>query len=166
MSSGTSSTSTPANTSPTSTNQSQTNIHHNLHQLYATVTHGSSVLSHHQSHHHSHQQQHQASYDLELSPVGATSLIDHDDFVDQVRSPSPAYMHQSAYNQLHSLTNFIDCRSDYDHLVSRDVIKRCIRKAKHRGNFAANLAAELFTKDERISGNCTGNSVLSIYLPH
>jgi hypothetical protein len=41
-------------------------------------------------------------------------------------------------------------------LVSRDVIKRCIRKAKHRGNFAANLAAELFTKEERISCNCTG----------
>ncbi len=41
-------------------------------------------------------------------------------------------------------------------LVSKDVIKRCIRKAKHRGNFAANLAAELFTKEERISCNCTG----------
>ena len=41
-------------------------------------------------------------------------------------------------------------------LVSREVIKRCVRKAKHRGNFAANLAAELFSKDERISCNCTG----------
>lgn len=41
-------------------------------------------------------------------------------------------------------------------LVSRDVIKRCVRKAKHRGNFAANLAAELFSKEERISCNCTG----------
>ena len=41
-------------------------------------------------------------------------------------------------------------------LVSRDVIKRCVRKAKHRGNFAANLAAELFSKEERVSCNCTG----------
>lgn len=31
-----------------------------------------------------------------------------------------------------------------------------MRKAKHRGNFAANLAAELFTKEERVSCNCTG----------
>jgi hypothetical protein len=41
-------------------------------------------------------------------------------------------------------------------LVSRDIIKKCIRKAKHRGNFAANLAAELFSKEERITCNCTG----------
>jgi hypothetical protein len=41
-------------------------------------------------------------------------------------------------------------------LVSRDTIKRCIRKAKHRGNFAANLAAEIFSKEERITCNCTG----------
>lgn len=34
--------------------------------------------------------------------------------------------------------------------------KRCIRKAKHRGNFAANLAAELYSKEERIACNCTG----------
>jgi len=41
-------------------------------------------------------------------------------------------------------------------LVSREIIKRCARKAKHRGNFAANLAAELFNKEERVSCNCTG----------
>ncbi len=41
-------------------------------------------------------------------------------------------------------------------LASREIIKRCARKAKHRGNFAANLAAELFNKEERVSCNCTG----------
>ena len=41
-------------------------------------------------------------------------------------------------------------------LVSRDIIKRCVRRAKHRGNFAANLAAELFNKEERTQCNCTG----------
>ena len=50
----------------------------------------------------------------------------------------------------------LDLSDDAETLVSRDVIKRCIRKAKHRGNFAANLAAELFSKEERITCNCTG----------
>lgn len=55
-----------------------------------------------------------------------------------------------------SLVDQLELSEDVERLVSRDVIKRCIRKAKHRGNFAANLAAELFSKEERIMGNCTG----------
>ena len=50
----------------------------------------------------------------------------------------------------------LDLDEETEALVSRDVIKRCVRKAKHRGNFAANLAAELFSKEERVSCNCTG----------
>lgn len=50
----------------------------------------------------------------------------------------------------------LELSEETEMLVSREVIKRCIRKAKHRGNFAANLAAELFTKEERITCNCTG----------
>ncbi|RNA43925.1 Nipped-B B [Brachionus plicatilis] len=55
-----------------------------------------------------------------------------------------------------SIVDQLELGEDVERLVSRDVIKRCIRKAKHRGNFAANLAAELFSKEERISCNCTG----------
>lgn len=55
-----------------------------------------------------------------------------------------------------SIVDQLELSEDVERLVSRDVIKRCIRKAKHRGNFAANLAAELFTKEERITCNCTG----------
>ena len=50
----------------------------------------------------------------------------------------------------------LELSEEVEMLVSRDVIKKCIRKAKHRGNFAANLAAELFNKEERITCNCTG----------
>lgn len=50
----------------------------------------------------------------------------------------------------------LDLDKETEALVSRDIIKRCVRKAKHRGNFAANLAAELFSKEERVSCNCTG----------
>ena len=50
----------------------------------------------------------------------------------------------------------LELSEEVEMLVSRDVIKKCIRKAKHRGNFAANLAAELFNKEERIACNCTG----------
>lgn len=50
----------------------------------------------------------------------------------------------------------LELSEEAEMLVSREIIKRCIRKAKHRGNFAANLAAELFTKEERITCNCTG----------
>ncbi|CAF0781419.1 unnamed protein product [Brachionus calyciflorus] len=55
-----------------------------------------------------------------------------------------------------SIVDQLELSEDVERLVSRDIIKRCIRKAKHRGNFAANLAAELFTKEERITCNCTG----------
>ena len=55
-----------------------------------------------------------------------------------------------------SIVDQLELSDDVERLVSRDVIKRCIRKAKHRGNFAANLAAELFSKEERITCNCTG----------
>jgi len=55
-----------------------------------------------------------------------------------------------------SAVDQLDLSEEIESLVSRDLIKRCIRKAKHRGNFAANLTAELFTKEERISCNCTG----------
>ncbi len=50
----------------------------------------------------------------------------------------------------------LELSEETEMLVSREIIKRCIRKAKHRGNFAANLAAELFSKEERITCNCTG----------
>ena len=50
----------------------------------------------------------------------------------------------------------LELTEEVEMLVSRDVIKKCLRKAKHRGNFAANLAAELFNKEERITCNCTG----------
>jgi hypothetical protein len=58
-----------------------------------------------------------------------------------------------------SLVDQLELSEQVEELVSRDTIKRCIRKAKHRGNFAANLAAELFTKEERIAGNCTGKTL-------
>jgi hypothetical protein len=54
------------------------------------------------------------------------------------------------------LDNVLHLDKDAETIVPREIIKRCIRKAKHRGNFAANLAAELFSKDERITCNCTG----------
>ena len=50
----------------------------------------------------------------------------------------------------------LELDTDSENLVPREVIKRCARKAKHRGNFAANLAAELFSKEERVTCNCTG----------
>ena len=50
----------------------------------------------------------------------------------------------------------LELSEEVENLVSREVIKKCLRKAKHRGNFAANLAAELFNKEERITCNCTG----------
>ena len=52
--------------------------------------------------------------------------------------------------------NILHLDKEAETIVPREIIKRCIRKAKHRGNFAANLAAELFSKDERITCNCTG----------
>ena len=55
-----------------------------------------------------------------------------------------------------SAVDQLELSDEIESLVSRDLIKRCIRKAKHRGNFAANLTAELFSKEERISCNCTG----------
>jgi hypothetical protein len=55
-----------------------------------------------------------------------------------------------------SLVDQLDLSKEVQGLISKDIIKRCIRKAKHRGNFAANLAAELFSKEERITCNCTG----------
>ena len=65
----------------------------------------------------------------------------------------PSYLAPSSHVDLDS---FIHLDKEAETLVPREIIKRCIRKAKHRGNFAANLAAELFTKDERITCNCTG----------
>lgn len=74
--------------------------------------------------------------------------------------PSQAYSLMQQHGPLrHIPTTAVDqleLSEEVESLVSRDVIKRCIRKAKHRGNFAANLAAELFSKEERISCNCTG----------
>jgi len=92
------------------------------------------------------------------------SPLSHDQYTDMFttfrhQQHQPNYGAQNLTARMNcSMINENDLKIDKDmeDVLSKDVIKRCLRKAKHRGNFAANLAAELFTKDERINGNCTG----------
>lgn len=95
---------------------------------------------------------------VELSP----SLVQTDDqYSDGEHSTRYSSIPNSQpFNSLslinHDIDNLLHLNRDAEELVSKEIIKRCLSKAKHRGNFAANLTAELFTKEERINGNCTG----------
>ena len=86
--------------------------------------------------------------------TSTTGLLSHHQYPIQI--PQTYLAHQNNNNTQLDIDSILRLDKDAENLVPRDVIKRCIRKAKHRGNFAANLAAELFNKDERITCNCTG----------